>query len=222
MGITGKYKGILLVLAACGWAGCAVAGNGLPHPEALGPWQEDTKIIESPAPWETLPRLALPCGEQELYPTHPQQTLKRYLLYAYAQYDNQKLSGHDEPCLVHSPRSDQRPLPCLRADVAYHVVLSDTYQDACGNGYRGVWELYFLGQQDNMGTLLSLGRSLQPRPGSDLANDFVAGGTYAVPASSFLFLTPLFPGDRETMEKDRQEALSHFHFDGKKRVFIPD
>ena len=102
---------------------------------------------------------------------------------------------------------------CLRPDGAHVVLMSDTYIDACGKTYRGVWVVPFMHSEDNMGTLLGKGRIIINRPGtSSYDKDYISGDTYAVKASDFLFLTETFPGDDASIAKYRQQALTKEYY----------
>ena len=147
-------------------------------------------------------------GAEELYPTHPDMGLKEYYNAQWGRYDQRLLKGNDEACLVSSRPSRPNALKfCLAADILKYVIISDTYQDACGNLYRGFYEEMYFKAQDNMGTLFSKGRSVYPDPNAMFSGEMITAGTYAVPASEFLFLTPLFPGDAEKIEKARKQAF---------------
>jgi hypothetical protein len=104
--------------------------------------------------------------------------------------------------------------------------MSDTYEDACGNLYRGYWFLnYRVGggpqkSEDNMGTLFSKGRTQYPKPNAIFAGEVVDGNTYAVGIKNFLFLSPLLPGDmKKIREAYGYAAKAGFKKNGK--IWVP-
>lgn len=71
-----------------------------------------------------------------------------------------------------------------------------------------------------MGTLMSPGRTMYPNEKSAFPeNDFVSGGTYAVPKSRFLKLTSPFPGDVEKSKELREEAAAGYKYNPSTHLF---
>lgn len=179
--------------------------NQFEHPEALGAWTEQTSYLTTTIKIQTLPKANLECESKSLKPTHKSQATKLYHDYRYARYDLRKLKGEDFVCTIPARFKNDRGIKyCMKAANAYYAVLSDTFEDECGHFYRGVWSVYFYTHTDNIGTLLSKGRTVYPRAGSELENDFTEGDTYPVDESAFLFLTPLLERDKKDIEAQRQ------------------
>lgn len=179
--------------------------NQFDHPEALGAWTEQTSYLTTTVKIQTLPKVTLNCESKTLTPTHKSQATKHYHDYRYARYDLRKLKAEDFVCTIPARFKNDRGIKsCMKAANAYYAVLSDTFEDNCGHFYRGVWSVYFYTHTDNIGTLLSKGRTVYPRIGSEFENDLVEGDVYPVDESDFLFLTPLFDGDKEKIESQRQ------------------
>ncbi|WP_298290109.1 hypothetical protein [uncultured Litoreibacter sp.] len=207
--------------------------------DALGPFRE---YAVPDVPLEALSRKQFQCPQDpNLYPTHPAQDNKTYHVGDRARYNARELDARDEECVL-SQIGDRRPgaggnrsqaaidrvirraeetgrrIPCQQADVVLRYVLSDTYIDACGNYYRGVKALDFLGSYENMGTLFSPGRVQYRVPGSQF-KEYYAGQTYAVKHTDFLFLADLLPGDMEKINRGRTAAQSTHTLDGAGRIF---
>ena len=186
----------------------------LPDLAALGPWQNRVPLVN-----EKFSPLKLICGKN-LYPTQPQQILKVYHVDQWAQYQESKLEAKSETCVLGSKYSNaQGRFACLRADVALRIVLSDTYQDACGNLYRGFVEKVFLRSQDNMGTLFSPGRTLYENLQTKIPGDTTVGSTYAVAIDEFSFLSALFPGDLEKIELLKNQASQTHQYNSESHLF---
>ena len=124
-----------------------------------------------------------------------------------AKYDNRRLPGTSDACAT--PTTTKKF--CIVAQRAVVSIMSDTYQDSCGNFYRGYWFLnYRVGggpskSEDNMGTLFSKGRTQYPKRGAQFAGEVEDGNTYPVDVKNFLFLSPLLPNDRARI----REALGY-------------
>lgn len=191
----------------------ALNPGDLPDATALRRWR-DPKFEDTNAPAvTTLEHLEIPgsCRNQNLYPTHPQQSTKIYHLYRDGIYELTKLSAESRTCKITSQPSGREKKFCLLADDFEHVVLSDTFQDACGNFYRGVWKVDFLRRDDNMGTLLSKGRTVYTDDHSNFEGQVYVGQTYAVERKDFLFLAPIFGGDRDKLNQLKLEAIRNTH-----------
>lgn len=186
------------------------------------PWKQSHEITfekRPPAPSQ-LPEVALSCGDKKLWPTHPQQTTKEYLFAVVASFDRIRLPGTMSSCIT--PNFNKKH--CLRSQDANVIVMSDTYHDSCGNLYRGYWVVsYRTGggpnkSEDNMGTLLSKGRTQYEKAKAQFAGEYEPGYTYPVEAQNFLFLSQLLPGDQRLIRLNREQALK-FGFKLKGRSF---
>jgi hypothetical protein len=218
------FKSFLLVSFFLSFIG-NLSKATLPEPSALGPWQNE---ISADIDFASYPSLSLDdldkqCpGLKFLYPSQPQQSLKKYSLMQWAPYDLLKISAESPLCLRKSnPPTPNAKTFCLRTDSAHRVILSDTYMDSCGNYYRGFHSLEFLGQNETMGTLFSLGRAAYPDPSTDLKGIYIDGSTYPVPIESFSKIGPLLPSDLEQILSLRSQALSHdFTWSAQDFIFI--
>ena len=99
----------------------------------------------------------------------------------------------------------------MQPDIVYNVILSDIYRDRCGHIYRGFKHVVYLKQNDNMGTLLALGRTVYPVPNSQVQGDMYDGPTYPVLVQEFLFLSPVFPGDEAKAQALKAQAIKSTH-----------
>lgn len=161
-------------------------------------------------PPQNIDVLPLTCKDKNLYPTHPQQFTKEYIYSVVAKYDNARLPGTSTSCEVSTRNAKAY---CIRAMRAVVAVMSDTYQDGCGNFYRGYWlKNYRVAtdrrkSEDNMGTLFALGRAQYPKPGAQFAGEFVDGNTYPVNVKQFLFLGKLLPNDMKRIREAQGYAV---------------
>lgn len=191
----------------------------LPNPEGLTHWKEVRGYVTDRTDLDAYPKLKVDCPDQRLYPTHPQQSTKLYHRYNSNQYANTKLKGSDLPCLIASAEVGAKRRFCLRADIGYDVIISDTYQDACGHYYRGFKQKTFLGKDENMGTLFSEGRTVFQKPYSPIQNDMTYGHTFSVEAKELLMVGPLFPGDDEAIARGRKDAEATNVYDEASRLY---
>jgi hypothetical protein len=154
--------------------------------------------------------LPLTCAKKNLYPTNPQQNTKVYIYGVYSNYNHVRLPGTSSSCITPSFNKKH----CLRAQSAVVAVMSDVYQDSCGNFYRGYWRLnYRIGggpqmSEDTMGTLFSKGRTVYEKPNSSFpGKEFVDGDTYPVDVKNFMFLGSVLPGDQQKVKNAQAMAL---------------
>lgn len=202
---------LTLIWAFVGIAGGEGVPSGFSYPVpnqgAFKGWerkaQEESSAVD-PYSWE---KARLACDHPGIFPTHPQMSLKRYHLMLIAQYDHFRLQGGDEACVIGGKKPNGLGIiPCFRPDIFQYVLLSDTYQDACGHQFRGVKEIAFFRRNENMGTLFSPGRGMLPKTGSEF-EDYVMAPTYVSRPEDFLFFIKLLPGDAEEIARDREQAL---------------
>jgi hypothetical protein len=179
----------------------------IPEAQAFLGWSENESLTQKPRP-EDAPRAELACADKHLFPTHPSSDRKRYHRAAVGRYDYFKLDGASNVCKIKGTTKDPRTglLRCFTADELQYIVLSDTFEDSCGNMYRGFWAVSFFGMDENMGTLMSLGRTVYQNPHSEFQGDMYDASTYAVEAKQLLVLSPLFDGDADAIAHDRKAA----------------
>lgn len=167
--------------------------------------------------------LPLTCKDKNLYPTHPQQFTKEYIYGVVSKYDNVRLPGKSSSCETFTRNARAYCIQAMRAVVA---VMSDVYEDGCGNLYRGYWlKNYRVARdkrksEDNMGTLFALGRTQYQKPNAQFAGEVIDGNTYPVNVKEFLFLATLRPGDTKRIAEARgYAARAGFRKNGK--IWIP-
>jgi hypothetical protein len=195
-----------------------LASNDLPDSNAVIRWS-NPHYEESNVPiLDDLDPVQVPaiCPDPKLYPTHPQQRSKSYHVYRVAVYENEKLAADSPVCKLTSNGAKKF---CLLADTFQYAVISDVFQDACGGLYRGVWSVGFLKRDDNVGMLLSKGRTVYTKPNASFEGDVEDGQTYALEAKDFLLLTAPFPGDKETAAKLAGEAKATHTYDSATHLF---
>lgn len=176
-----------------------------PNVEQLEKWQISSDVVVDPKTPRPVDIQYTPHScekDNNLYPAHPQQDTKEYLYGAYANYAHHKLPVDSSACVTVNPTRRF----CLRATYANLIIMSDIYEDACGNFYRGYWLTSFLKSDESMGTLFSKGKTAYEKPEAEFPGEFVMGGTYPVDKINFLFLGKLRQGDKEAVEKGRKDA----------------
>ena len=197
-----------------------------PDSKYLGPgWTKyhEFDVDGRQLPPGTLDVLPLTCKDKKLYPTHPQQFTKEYIYGVVASYDKARLPGGSSSCETATRNARAY---CIIAMKAVVVVVSDTYEDGCGNLYRGYWVKNYRvavdkrKSEDNMGTLFSLGRTQYPKPNGQFAGEFVDGNTYPVNVKDFLFLATLRPGDQKRI-REAQGYAARAGFKKAGRIWQP-
>lgn len=183
----------------------------IPEKGAFLGWSEKVGWATSRVNPFSAKKLELNCANQNLYPTHPQQTTKEYHVFLKGQFDVARLPGTSRACHLHNNARGDSPKRCLVPEQMEFALISDTYEDSCGQKYRAYWVVSFLQKDETMGTLLSQGRTVYPDESSQFQNDMIDGQTYAVPVREFLFLTELLPGDDKKISGEQKRALQHTH-----------
>lgn len=170
------------------------------------PWKLSTEVAfgEVPANPSRLTETQVNCRDKKLWPTHPQQSTKEYVYAVTASYDYHRLPGESEACIT----ANYNKRLCVRSTWANIFIISDIYEDSCGNTYRGYWLTSFLQSQESMGTMVSKGRTVYPKPQAQFRNDYVTGYTYPLTPQDFLFLTSPWPQDLEKARRERTRALT--------------
>jgi len=175
------------------------------------PWKQSTEIgfEKRPPQPKDLQEVQVLCQSKDLWPTHPQQFTKEYLYAVQANFERMRLPPHFASCITPNPTKKY----CLMTQTANVLVMSDTYQDNCGNYYRGYWHVaYRTGggprrSEDHMGTMLSKGRTQYEKANARFKGEYETGYTYPVKAKEFLFLSKLLPSDQANIKKFRAHAL---------------
>lgn len=176
-----------------------------PDSNFLGKWAKSTAVVVDPKSpkLSDVQELSLKCSKDSfLYPAHPQQYTKEYLHGIYANYLHHKLPVTSAACTMPNPNRRF----CLRSTYANLYIMSDLYEDACGNYYRGYWLTAFLKSDESMGTLFSKGRTAYEKPNSQFPGEYVMGDTYKVSVNDFLFLGSLLQGDLIKIQNARRES----------------
>lgn len=177
------------------------------------PWKQSSEISFEKRPLQPhqLQEVQVNCRSQELWPTHPYQFTKEYLFAVQASFERMRLPPHFSSCITPNPTKKY----CLMTQDANVIVMSDTYQDNCGNYYRGYWHVsYRTGggprrSEDNMGTMLSKGRTQYEKPKAQFKGEYDPGYTYPVKSKDFLFLSKLLPSDQAEIKKLRAHAFKN-------------
>ncbi len=180
----------------------------------LGPWQINGDFVMDGPPLQPyqIQEKSFQCPVKKLYPTHPSQATKEYLHAVYSQYDHGRLPPQSYACL----RSGPLGRFCVLAAIAMVVVMSDTYEDECGNLYRGYWLVTYLKSDENMGTLFAKGRSAYEKPNAQFPGEFIEDNTYFITPTDFMFMGEILPGDKAKIATERDRALrSGFRMNGK-------
>lgn len=179
--------GFLLCLSFGSWASWEdyfdPIGLGFPQVNDLElPWKPSGYAQNAKAPHPAnLEVRELHCHSSVLWPVHPLQTTKDYVYAVTASYKTETLSP------------------------AHAIVMSDFFQDECGEVYKAYWVVAFLANEETMTTLVSKGRSIQRRPGGH-PGEFVAGSTSNVSLNEFMFLTTLEEQDRHKIDHSQKRA----------------
>ena len=170
------------------------------------PWRPSQEVAygQRPTNPSLLTEIQVNCRDKKLWPTHPQQSTKEYMYAVQAPYDHSRLPGTSEACM----RANYNQRLCVRATWANIFIISDLYEDSCGNTYRAYWTTSYLQNQESMGTLVSKGRTVYPKPNAQFRNEFVTGYTFSLMPRDFLFLSSPWAGDREKIVRDRNRALT--------------
>ncbi len=190
---------LLLSLPLVSWA-----QSGVPHPQYFKGWKFDSSYEAYGRDLKTLSKVEITCENKTLLPTHPQQGTKKYHLAITGEYNSHQLKGgeqsaYNDICMIWTNHAKPEQRYCLRSKTIKVVVLSDLYQDTCGNTYRGYFKKKFLNTDETMGTLVSLGKTFYENPysefvGTSLVETYV-GGTYPMKASEFLYFSKASPED---------------------------
>lgn len=193
----------------------SLAKAQVPHSEAFKGWKFDPSFEADGSDLKTLNKVSLACESSMLYPTHPQQDTKTYHLAVYGEYNNQLVLGGDKGpfadiCQAWTRGAVVEKRMCLKSKTINMVVLSDLYQDACGNVYRGFFKKQFFTTDETMGTLVSPGKTFYENPYSEFIGtklvDTYVGGTNPVPASQFLYFTRASALDMTRIQKNIELA----------------
>ncbi len=174
----------------------------LPNQNALTSWRDLPGYTSEPTDLSKIEAVQIRCADQNLMPTHPAQTGKLYHLFRSNRYDHMKLSAEDYACRIGLPKVRAGvPARCGRADTAYDVIISDLYQDSCGNFYRGFIRRQYVQRDETVATLFSAGRMVYQNPRSSIPNDMITGKPYAVPVNEFVLISGLLEGDQEIIAR---------------------
>lgn len=208
-----QYLVLTLILFASPLASATSAQDLLnsveiPESESFTGWKQKSDFKpEGPDAFE-VKRVQINCQKKDLFPTHPQQTTKKYHSFYSGGFKTNKVPATSHVCQIKSGGATPY---CLKSDRMLLAVLSDVYTDACGNLYRGVWSKVFLKQDEEMDTLVALGKSVYKNPKSEFAQDMKDGPTEGVASTEFLFLTELWNQDQKNIDSSRDLAIQHTH-----------
>jgi hypothetical protein len=196
-----------------------------PDGEAIQNWRISSEFdadgVEIPP--SAVQEIPLKCGTQ-LYPAEYSTLTKQYIFGIEAAFDPVKIKGDSEGCAVPTNGTNK----CIVGLTAMLVIMADTYEDQCGNFYRGYFVKHYTKGQgrnqgtENMGTLIALGRTVYPKAQAAFAGEFYNGQTYPVARSEFVFLSPLWPNDLKKINESRAAGVrAGYRYDSHKKIFIP-
>lgn len=199
---------LIWAFSGTGWAAGAPSGFPfpVPDPEAFKGWQRQSgeDSLFGPGGSRKIPPV---CARPGIFPTHPQMSLKHYHLVLTGTYDHFRLSGGDAACAMGGKKPNGKGVvPCLRPDTLVYVLLSDSYQDFCGNQFRGVKEISFFRRHEKMSTLFSPGRTVERKPDSPF-EEYILAPTQMASAEEFDFFLELFPEDGQKIGRERERAI---------------
>jgi hypothetical protein len=164
-------------------------------------WKNNPKEQTAYLNLEEVKPIPINCENSRIFPSHPQMDQKKYFNAKYGSYDHFKLSPDSEICLLKTKTKNSKGnYTCLRADRLAYVVISDLYEDTCGNFYRGYKELLFQRSHENMGTLISPGRSMFSDPKGTVEGEYVYGSTYPMESMEFYFFTEVTDKERRAIQ----------------------
>jgi hypothetical protein len=188
----------------------------VPSPEQFKGWRVNSQYGTEESSLSSLLPVTLKCQDQNLFPANPDQTTKKYHLAWYGSYGKGARvrggvqSSYRDICQVWSRARDPKQQSCLSFKTVNYVILSDLYRDRCGHLYRGFFAKMYMSDEDNMGTLVALGKTFYEDPNSVFAGtpyvETYVGGTYSVPVENFLFLTSIFNSDLQAVESSLKKA----------------
>lgn len=178
---------VVSILTVSGWEQYLNPKDlALPDSASLSVWRWNNNYAQNDgaAMPESMEKVAINCDSDRLWPTHPEQITKDYIYAVSASYKNKEHSD------------------------ANAIVMSDFYQDECGNMYKGYWVASFLSDEETMHTLLSKGRRIIRKPGG-YPGEYTSGSTFAVNENEFLFFTELSAEENGKVELSQERALDN-------------
>jgi hypothetical protein len=180
-------------------------------------WKKNTSEQHGEILFSQLKMAKLQCDSTELTPTNVGMEFKTYYNAKRGIYKDHHVSPEGSLCLI---RSRGKKVFCLKSDVLLYVVISDLYQDKCGNYYRGYKEILFQKSHENMGTLFSPGRTMYQNPKSEFEGDMMYGDTYPVNWEDFLFLTEATEEEKQKLPLSKQRSIAEgFVFDSVRNIY---
>ena len=187
------------------------------EPQAFKGWSTNKTEQHDELDLTQIETTEIQCESQELTPSHPSMEMKLYFNAKWGRYDDRKVSPKSSLCLIQS--RSKNPV-CLKADTVNYVIVSDLFQDRCGNFYRGYAEVLFQRSFENMGTLFSPGRTMYQNPKSEFEGDLVSGNTYPVDSAQFFFFTKATDEEVKQIVKNKSVAARQgYSFDPEKNLY---
>lgn len=184
----------------------------------MGSWQKDSAYSTSLKRFPPIAKYNIGdkiCGNT-FYPAHPMANTKEYHEALYKRFDTRKLPANSIQCRVQS--RGRKPY-CIAAGSLKFVIISDTFFDICGNYFRGFWPVTYNTDHESLGTLLAKGRTVEPKLNSPFANDFTPSNTYSVRRNEFLYLSPLFKGDKKKIKEAVHSSAKYYKLIKRNRIF---
>jgi len=191
--------------------------QSIEEPQAFKGWSSNRSEQHDELDFSRIETTEIACDSQELTPSHPSMEMKLYFNAKWGRYDDKKVPPKSSLCLIQSRAKN--PI-CLRADAINYVIVSDLFQDKCGNFYRGYAEVLYQRSFENMGTLFSPGRTMYQNPKSEFEGDLLSGDTYPVNASQFFFFTKATEEEAMQILRNKSVALKQgYFFDADKNIY---
>ncbi len=198
--------------------GRSILTGEVEEPASFKGWRKNASEQHGDLDFTELRPAEIHCSSTQLTPSSPDMSAKEYFNAMYGVYDHRKLNPESGLCLIRS--KSKKPF-CLKADGLYYVVVSDLYQDKCGNYYRGYTEVMFQKSYETMGTLFSPGRTMYQNPKSEFQGDMIVGHTYPVEAGDFYFLRAASPEEIAKIRDAKAFAQKRGHiFDPEKNAYL--
>lgn len=179
---------------------------------------------------EAVVRKKVDCANKELHPSQPTQYLKQYHKLKRGSFDHFKITADSKFCKINNKKTMLNGPKCLKGETLEFYIASDTYEDACGNLYRGYYRRQFLQKDESQGTGWSPGHSMFERQSASgdvydfgaTVKDMVDGHTHLVKVGEdLLFVADLLPGDAEKIAEEKERAAQTHNFNKKKRIWLP-
>lgn len=197
-----------------------VISQEIPDPQALATWKPSREFaIEDEnqlIPIQVNIKQECESHQGQLFAAHPTQLTKEYLAAFTASYIIPRLPANSIACSV--PARNGRY--CIKASPVNVVIMSDIYKDTCNQFYRAYWVTTYLQSFENMGTLLSKGRTVYPVPNSIFKGEVYTGSTYPVDEREFILITKASNNEIFRSNQESSNSLKSGQYTLKDHLFV--